>query len=195
MNKSTFKFTVRDITEIAIFTALAIIFDRFVKIEIGATGGSLNISLVPIFIICLRHGWFKGFVAGGLVYAIICCLLDMYGIQTFPLEYFIAYGSTCLLGLFANYINKNYGKSVAKTIICYVIVAAVIMVWGVIRFFAASIDSVIFYALTFKEAFAYNAGYVFSSAAADAVIMCLLLHFIINLNKIYVTSYLNGTNK
>ena len=35
MNKSTFKFTIRDITEIAIFTALAIIFDRFVKIEIG----------------------------------------------------------------------------------------------------------------------------------------------------------------
>ena len=45
MKKETFTFSVRDICEIAIMSALAIVLDRFVKIPIGSTGGSINIRI------------------------------------------------------------------------------------------------------------------------------------------------------
>ena len=90
MDKKTFTFDVRDMVEIAMLCALAIVLDRFLKIPLGPTGGSLNLSMVPIFFINLRHGWFKGFVAGGLIYGLITCLLDGYGMACYPLEYFMA---------------------------------------------------------------------------------------------------------
>ncbi len=48
MKKGLFEFNVRDIVEIAIFCALAIVLDTFVKIPLGATGGSINISMIVI---------------------------------------------------------------------------------------------------------------------------------------------------
>ena len=60
MKSSFFKFSVRDIAEIAVLCALAVVLDKFGKIPIGSTGGSINISTVPLFIIAFRHGWFKG---------------------------------------------------------------------------------------------------------------------------------------
>ena len=71
--KKTFGFTVKDIAEIAILSARAIVLDRVVRIPLGATGGSINISMVPLYVIALRHGWFKSFIAGGIVYGLITC--------------------------------------------------------------------------------------------------------------------------
>ena len=70
MKKGLFEFNVRDIVEIAIFCALAIVLDTFVKIPLGPSG-SINLSMVPILVIALRHGWFKGFVAGGIIFGFI----------------------------------------------------------------------------------------------------------------------------
>ena len=74
--KKTFGFSIKDIAEIAIFSALAIVLDRVVRIPLGATGGSVNISLVPLYVIALRHGWFKSFIAGSIIYGLITCLFD-----------------------------------------------------------------------------------------------------------------------
>ena len=74
--KKTFGFTVKDIAEITIFSALAIVLDRLIKIPVGITGGSINISLVPLYVIALRHGWFKSFIAGSIIYGLITCLFD-----------------------------------------------------------------------------------------------------------------------
>ena len=75
MKKSVFGFSVRDIAEIAILVALALGLDKL-KISVGATGGSVNFAMFPLFVIALRHGPFKGFIAGGIVYGLISCLLD-----------------------------------------------------------------------------------------------------------------------
>ena len=111
MKKVLFDFKVADIVEIAILCSLAIVLDTFVKIPLGPSG-SINLSMVPILVIALRHGWFKTLFAGGLVYGLITCLLDGYGIITYPLDYFLGFGSTAVLGLFAEYINKNYRRRI-----------------------------------------------------------------------------------
>ena len=54
--KKTFGFNVHDMVEIAMLVALAIILDQFLKISIGATGGSINLAALPLLIISFRHG-------------------------------------------------------------------------------------------------------------------------------------------
>lgn len=189
MDKKTFTFDVRDMVEIAMLCALAIVLDRFLKIPLGPTGGSLNLSMVPIFFINLRHGWFKGFVAGGLIYGLITCLLDGYGMACYPLEYLVAFGASGVLGVFARYINNNF-DSKKGIVISHLLVIACVAVWATIRFFAASIDSVILYEYTWEAAFIYNLTYVYFSAIAVAVVTCGLLYLIVKLNKMYPTNYL-----
>lgn len=184
-------FSVRDITEISMLIALSIILDRFVRIPAGSTGGSINISMVPIFIIALRHGFIKSFISGAIIYGLITCLLDNYGFACYPLEYFVAFGSTSILGLFGRFINKNCHSDNSKgfaTSLAIIIFS--IALWSVIRFFAASIDSVILYKYSFAAAFSYNAVYVFPSALIDLVLVILLLPVVLRLNSSFKTSYL-----
>lgn len=192
-NKAIFGFSVKDIAEIAIFCALAILLDQFIKIEIGATGGSLNISMVPLYIIALRHGPFKGFVAGGLVYGIISCLWDGYGISTFPLEYFVSFGAVAILGAFAGMINDNLKqKKAVNIVIAYAILIGSVALAAGIRLVCASIDSVWLWEYSWGDAFVYNVTYVLPSALAVCIILCLLLPFIKLTNREFPTSYLEN---
>ncbi|MCM1513879.1 MAG: energy-coupled thiamine transporter ThiT [Anaeroplasma bactoclasticum] len=191
--KHIFGFTVRDIAEIAILCAIAVVLDKFVKLSIGATGGSINIAMVPLFIIALRHGWFKGLIAGGLVYGLISCLLDGYGLVTYPLEYLVAFGSVAITGLVAKWINQFYlNKTTTGVILSFLCLIGSMLTAFIIRFICGSIDSVLLYDYTWSAAFVYNAPYVFISGAAVAVIMCLLLPSIVLLNREYPTQYLKG---
>ena len=191
MKRKLFAFDVHDMVEIAMLCALAIVLDRFLKIPLGPTGGSINLSMFPIIFINLRHGWFKGFIAGGLVYGLITCLLDGYGLVTYPLEYFVAFGSSCILGVFAKFINVNI-NSKKKTYLSYLLVVVSITLWATIRLLAASIDSVLIYGYDFKAALIYNFSYVYISAIAVTILTCSLLYLIVRLNKIYPTSYLKN---
>lgn len=129
MKSGFFKFSVRDIVEIAVMCALAVVLDKFVKIPIGSTGGSINISAVPLFLIAFRHGWFKGFIASGIVFGLITCILDGYGFQYFPLEYLLAFGSIALGGLFGKMIFKYFTKkSVTGGIINKIMLVLVLIV-------------------------------------------------------------------
>ena len=194
MKKVLFDFKVADIVEIAILCSLAIVLDTFVKIPLGPSG-SINLSMVPILVIALRHGWFKTLFAGGLVYGLITCLLDGYGIITYPLDYFLGFGSTAVLGLFAEYINKNYKTNAKNTIICFLFLTVGILSWGTIRFFASSLSSVILYEYTWEAAFTYNLGYVYISCIADLVVLIGLLPLITRLSKIYPTTFTKEINK
>ena len=59
--------SVSDIAEIAVLVGLAIALS-YIKIPVGATGGSVNFQIVPLVIIALRHKPSKTFVATGIVY-------------------------------------------------------------------------------------------------------------------------------
>ena len=192
MKKGLFGFNVRNIVEIAIFCALAIVLDTFVKIPLGASGGSINISMLPLFVVAIRHGWFKGFFAAGLVYGLITCLLDGYGFVCYPLDYLIGFGSIAIVGLISPFLINNFGKSVKHTIICYLLVILSVSMWATVRFFASSLSSVLVWKYTWSAAFLYNVSYIFISAVADIVLLSLSLYVIVKLNKIYPTDFVKS---
>ena len=191
MKSSFFKFSVRDITEIAVMCALAVVFDRFVKIPIGATGGSFNIAAVPLFMIAFRHGWFKGLIGSGVVFSLTTCLLDGYGFQYFVFDYFVAFGSIAIGGLFGPMFFKNFNKKNAlNKLYAALLIILVAAIFCVIRTLSASMDSMIFYNYTFLASIAYNIGYVGPSAGLTAAILILLLPVFKGINQVYPTVFL-----
>ena len=181
LKRDTFTFSVRDICEIAIFVALAVVFDVFVKIEIGITGGSLNIAMLPLFIIALRQGWFKGFLAGGVVFGLITCALDGYGFATYPLEYFLGFGSVGLLGVLKPLItDDNYNVTWHS----YAYSTVGMLAAYVLRFFCGTLDSMIIYGYDFIGSVAYQAQYIFPSFIA---VCALFLGLLINILKAFRT--------
>lgn len=194
MKSSLFKFSVFDIVEMGVMCALAIALDTFVKIPIGATGGSINIALLPLMVVAYRHGWFKGFIAGGVVFGFITCLIDGYGFQFFPFEYFLAFGSVAIAALFGVTIFKNFSKKTAlnKVISIAFIILSMVIVF-VIRTMCGTIDSMIFYHYNFGAAFAYNVAYVGPSCGIVAVLLILLLPVFKSINQVYPTTYLKDT--
>lgn len=193
MRKELFTFNLNDITEIAVLSAMAIVLDTFVKIPIGQTGGSINCSIVPVFVIALRHGPFKAFIAGGIIYGLVTCLIDGYGFQTYPLEYLVAFGSTCILGFFGAYIYRSFRDNNKGKIVFSIILTVIsIALWGLIRWVAASIDSMLFYEVTFEGGLAYNAIYVLPTAAFDAILVSILVAPLSTIAKRHMTSYLKA---
>ena len=143
MKKGLFGFNVHDIVEIAMFVAIALVLDNFLKIPLGASGGSINLAVLPLVLLALRHGWFKGFIAGGIIFGFISCLIDAYGLITYPLEYFVTLGSIAIVGVFSKLITNLYTSK--KYVLSSLILIGCLLSFSVIRLFAATIDSVLIY--------------------------------------------------
>lgn len=191
MEKGLFKFSVRDITEIAVMCALAIAIDRLLNIKVGATGGSVSIACLPLFFVAFRHGWFKGFIASGVVFSLTTCLLDGYGFQFFVFDYFIAFGCIGIAGLFGKIIYKKIeSKIIIDRIIAVSLIIASVLIYSVIRLFSASVDSMIFYELSLGASLAYNISYIGPSAIALVVFLIILVPALIAVNTMYPTEYL-----
>ena len=79
-------FSVRDICEIALISAIAIVLGFFCEIRIGQNGGSIGFSMIPLLFICYRHGLIKGFIASGIIYGLASCIYDGYGLHCYPFE-------------------------------------------------------------------------------------------------------------
>lgn len=189
--KKTFGFSVHDMVEIAMLVSLSIVLDTFLKISIGATGGSINLSMLPLLIISLRHGPFKGFISGGIIFGFITCLLDGYGLVTYPLEYLISFGIVGILGFFSHFIHKsiiNNDKRKIALSYLFIIVSTIIM--SLVRLFAGSIDSMLLYDYEFIPALIYNASYILPSISIVLVVFCILLPFIVRINRFIKSSYL-----
>ena len=161
------KMTIRDIAEDGMLIALALVLD-FIKIPIGATGGSINLQMLPLFIIALRHGPLHGFIASGIVYGFVSCLVDMYPLTCYPFDYIIGFGGTAVIGVFNKVIVKN------KT--TYNVTGELFLFLGgvlatMIRWFGSSISSVINYNVTFVEGLAFNIIYILPSGLICVAIL------------------------
>ena len=192
MKKAIFGFTVGDIAEIAIMCALAIVLDKFVKIPFAPTGGSINLAMFPLYLVALRHGPFKGFLAGGIVFGLTTCILDGYGMQTYPLEYLVAFGACGLLGFVSKYYYLNFSKSNKQTIISILLVVVSIILAAIIRIGAATIDSIVLYEYELGPALAYNIPYIGISAAFVLILVCVFLPVNIQITKVFKTSFIKG---
>ena len=188
--KNKYSLSVREITEMAIFTAIAIVLDTFVKIPLGATGGSLNFSLIPILILAFRQGPVKGFIAGGFIYGLVTSLIDGYGMNMYLFDYLIPFGACATIGIASPYVFRNFEKGKDEKVISFVFVASMVLLQGIIRLIFSSIDSVLFYGLTYVEGLAYNIIYIFPTTILNMVLLCLLVPVLIKISRRYKTQFI-----
>ena len=196
MNKDLFKFSVRDICEIAVMCALAIAIDQVLNVKIQANGGSISFACLPLFIISYRHGWFKGFIASGIVFGFITCVFDGSGLITYPFDYFFAFGSIGIAGLFGKKIYKYVKEPGTKSkIISLLLILATVLIHGVIRFASSTVSSILVYKATLAAGIAYQASYVPATCAVLVIFLYVLLPALLAINNQYPTTYLKEDKK
>ena len=102
------------ITELAIFTALGIVFDYVCGLFGGiswANGGSVSIAMVPIFLMSYKHGLKGGLLIGLLVGSIqILWGYIVHPVQVL-LDYTLAYGVLGLTGIAKRFFTENNLKN------------------------------------------------------------------------------------
>ena len=177
---SVFRFSVRDIIEIALFTSIAIVLDTFVKIPVSATGGSVNIATLPLFYIALTKKWFKGFIASGIIFALVTCLLDGYRFATFHLEYLLGFGRVCVLGFFSPLIKIDEGKVKFRS---YLFLSIGVTVAFVLRFIFSTISGIVIYGVDLVGSMVYQLTYLGPSYLAVIILINLLLEPILKFSQ------------
>ena len=175
------EFQVRDIAEMAMLIALAIGLDLpGLKIRVGVNGGSISFTMVPLLILALRLGMFKGFIGAGIIYGAITSMLDGWGMQYYLFDYLLAYGSLSVIGLFSPLIFKKENKTVWLSII-FLVIGVVVAV--TLRLAFATLSGMIFYETSFVESLAYNALYILPSGGGALALLLLLYKPLEMINK------------
>ena len=178
VNKGLFKLSTHAIAEDGVLIALAFVLN-FVKVPLTASG-SVNLQLLPLFIIALRRGPLHGLVASGVVYGLLTCLTDGYGLITFPFDYLIGFGSAGFVGIFSKYVldeNKNFWARVG-------VLSGSVVVATFIRLVGGMASSMILYEFGFMKSLAYNIPYICLSGLAALVVLLALYYPLLKLNRI-----------
>jgi thiamine transporter len=183
------KITGRDIAEIGILVAAAVVLDQFAKIKVGLEGGSIGFTMIPLFIIAYRFGFAKGFFAIGLVYGLTTNLLDGYGLASYPFDYLLAYGLISFSGFYASMIFPEDQKTVKKRHIFYLVIS--VIVGTVLRYLGSTASSIILYGTTFTAGLVYNLYIPISGAIALGVLLALYRPLLV-INRIYPPRPIRG---
>lgn len=178
-------YTTREIPEIAIFISVALILDRIPKINIGATGGSISLTMLPLFIIALRYPFLKSFISIGIIYGLISCQIDGYGFQTYPFDYLLGYGLISLASLFRGLIFEE-GKKIRP--MNYVFLVIAILVGGIGRMLGSTLSSMVLYGYPLDGALLYNLIYIGPSTLLAIIFMVALFVPFKRINERYVVS-------
>ena len=102
--------------ECGVMIALATVLS-FLEIQLGANGGSINFTMLPLLILAYRHGAIWG-ISSGLVFGFIKCLIGGgigWGLPSVLLDYVLAYGAVGLAGLFK---GKSWAIELSSFIGC-----------------------------------------------------------------------------
>ena len=161
-------------------SALAIAL-QFIRIPIGETGGSINLGLVPLAYLALRHGPAKGFVAGAFVYGLVTCLTDGYGLYTYPYDYLVGFGSIAVFGFFRPLV---FPKDKAWTPWGFLWILLAASLQSFVRFVGGTVSSMVNYGYGLYAACAYNVVYVFVTGAVTAGVILILYPALGRLEKI-----------
>lgn len=176
------EFTIRDITEDGILIAAAFGLN-FITIPIGATGGSINLQMLPLMLIALRRGPFQGFVSSGIVYGLLTCLTDGYGFATFPFDYLIGFGSCAAIGFFNPLI---FGKDQTTYNLkgeCFLLLGGILVTF--IRFVGGNASSILIYETDFVGALVYNAPYIIPSGLMATAVIMAVYGPLVRINKLF----------
>lgn len=164
------------VTELAIFTALGIVFDYVCGLFGGiswANGGSVSIAMVPIFLMSYKHGLKGGLLIGLLVGSIQI----LWGYMVHPvqvlLDYTLAYGVLGLAGIAKRFFSENNLKNNIVIIVSILIVCF-------LRLICHVISGVVFYATPFWGSVAYNASFIILSTPLCIILTCILYRLLKN---------------
>lgn len=183
--------TVLIITEISILTALAIIFDwiaNLVNIRLFPNGGSISISMLPVFILAYRRGLLSALISGlllGTLQTLLGVTYYLYFLQ-FLFDYTIAYGLVGFAGVFFRMVHSN------KTNIQLIGIISGVILGGVLRYMSHVIAGVVYWARVIedtskvdfskpitKSAWLYSLGYN-ATYMVPSIIICIILLVIFN---------------
>lgn len=158
------KFTPQLMAEISISAALALVLSFF-KFTPVSQGGSISLTMVPIFILALRRGWLAG-VMGGTLLGLINLLINPFIVHPIQLilDYPLAYG---LLGISGLWRRKPL---------------AGIAVAGIARFFAHVLSGAVFfgsYAPKEVNVWVYSLVYNASYMVPEIIISCGVVFFLV----------------
>ena len=154
---SSQKRTTRQIVEEGVMISLAFVLN-FIKIPVGATGGSINFQMLPLMIIALRHGPQHGFIAGGIIYGLLTCLTDGYGFACYPFDYLIGFGSVAVMGFFRQFIFSKEQTTYNFKGLLFIFISGTLAT--LVRYIGSNVSSIVVYNLSLKAALAYNAFYI-----------------------------------
>ena len=167
------KLDIRDIAEIAIFVSFAFVLDLpLFKIKVVANGGSISLIMLPLILLSLRKGFFKGFIGSGIVFGLVSCFLDGYGLITYPLDYLLGFGSLAVVGLFRRFI---IGKDKLNYMNYIVLFLATLLAMS-LRTFASTLSGIFIYQLDFLSSLVYQLTYMGPSFIAVTVVLIILLY-------------------
>ena len=147
----------RDMAEEGILLALAFILN-LIGFRVVKGGGSINLQMLPLFIIALRRGPVHGLVCGGIIYGLVTCLTDGYGLATYPFDYLIGFGSVMVLGLFRKLIMGEKQKGYNFKGELFLLIGGTLAT--LVRFIGSTASSMIIYQYSFMASVAYNVTYI-----------------------------------
>lgn len=170
---------VRNMVEDGMLIAISFVLNLLTLFK-APTGGSVNLQMLPLFIIAIRHGPIHGLISGGIVYGLITCVTDGYGLQCYPFDYLIGFGSVAIMGLFRiSILNGNINYSWKSLLF--------IFLGGLgstfLRFVGSTMSSMILWETPFVGALIYNSIYIPVSGMIATVILMAAYPFIARIDK------------
>ncbi|WP_307977184.1 energy-coupled thiamine transporter ThiT [uncultured Streptococcus sp.] len=164
--------SIKVITELAVFAAIAIVLDK-IPLFTMPQGGSVSLVMLPILLVALRHGWRLGVLAG-LIVGLVQLFFGGYFLNVFQvfLDYGLAYAGVGLGGAFAQAFTR-------KPKISYLLGAS--LLGGGCRLLGSFLAGVIFYAdyapkgiPVWLYSLTYNASYMIPSIVLCASLLVVI---------------------
>ncbi len=161
------------IAECAVMIALSVSVSFF-EIKVGALGGSVDFVMIPLFIVCYRHGAKYGFLSC-FTFGLLYCLVGGkfgYGLPSVLLDYILAYTACGVAGFFKGK-SKFIEISVLLGCLCRF---AVHFISGVTLYAISTATEVggIVTSNAFLFSLIYNGLYMLPNTVVAIVIMSLL---------------------
>lgn len=163
-------YSLYEMVESGMLVAMAVVL-QFIKIPVNIGGGSLNLQMLPLFVLALRMGPLKGFLGAGVVFGLITCLTDGYGFACYPFDYLLAFGACGIMGFFKPLIfgEKQNGYNLKGEV--FLLVGGLLA--GLGRMLGDTISSIVLYGYTLGAALVFNLYALASAGIAVAVLMAL----------------------
>ncbi len=179
------RFDTKDIVEMAMLVSLAVVLDlSFLKFRVQANGGSISFEMIPLIILSLRFGVYKGFIGCGVVYGLVSCLIGGYGLQYYIFDYLLAFGSLSIVGFFRPLILKK-NHDTKYNVIGATILGVSILAACSLKYLCHVIAGVLYWETPWVASFIYSATYVPISSLLTIVVCLLLYKPILMIDKLY----------